>query len=860
MSTGARTPAPRDRLPTPLAQVLAALDRETQPFRAVHRLIDAVEVLIKLHTVLLVSRFVDALEHEAPGHGPAVRKLLAAGLRTPSLGIWWAFAREAGAALAKEGLAEPAPGLYAAVDKKSLLFKAMEGEHNLLSLRNAYAHGATPDDASCQADLDALRPRLETLLDAAWPLDGAQWLACEADGRCLVLQGTAPRPGPQLPGARPGRCYLQREDGSLMDLHPLLVWTSTPGKGAGAFFYNDMRRTHASVLHYAWARHERRTELRDDLLARYPLGEWGSEASAAESEICERIAALTENFKGRRKDLQDLVHDLARCEGGLTMFWAPPGMGKSALMARAVDYLSWSPDTQRDAYPEFEPPTVEGEPLTLHVVRCFVRRGGFADVRELFETLNRQLDRRFATGVEGAANAAEAAQRLGERLRRIGPVLKPNERLLVVIDGLDEAAEHPEFVRGLPRHAPRQVHIIYASRAQPVLRAEVYEQFEITQRIECTLGGLSAADARAMLYEHADKYALEQAWVEAVAERSEGNPLYLKLLCDALERGEIKVNRIDDVPRQMSELYDGVMGRLAATPHAEDLLVLLAAAHAFLSVATLQHLLGLQAPGLLLSAVQAALAACAEVLIDDPGTPEEDWQLFHESLREYLKGQRSGDVAAWQRRLADWGLGWRDLATLPLGPRDRRATEAYALRWTAVHLDETARTAGQNAQADEVARRQGQLLGLVEDEAWRERSFLVSGSAESLRGAVQLAQRVAVARYRGGTTPADARRVAQMAQWTWGEELRLYERQRQQIKHAHTGQDGTHWRDVVGLAAMGSRPRDRLMLAALALWGDRGHRSTVPDFSQVDKALLNAWMEEAGDEAARKLWARLGGP
>jgi len=33
-------------------------------------------------------------------------------------------------------------------------------------------------------------------------------------------------------------------------------------------------------------------------------------------------------------------------------------------------------------------------------------------------------------------------------------------------------------------------------------------------------------------------------------------------------------------------------------------------------------------------AVTAAREACAEVLLDDPATPEHDWQLFHESLRE----------------------------------------------------------------------------------------------------------------------------------------------------------------------------------------------------------------------------------
>ena len=853
-------PAPRADLPTPLAQVLTELDRETQPFRAIHRLIDAVEVLIKLHTVLIVSRFAEALANEAPGHGPAVRKLLAGGLRTPSLGIWWAFARDAGATMLAAGLAEPAAGLFAAVAKKSPLSQALEGERNLLALRNAYAHGATPDDEECRADLATMRPRLDALLDAAWPLVKADLLAVAADGQCLRLHGPTASPQPALPGARAGRCYLRREDGSLLDLHPLLVWASSPGKGEGAYFYNDMRKTHASVLHYAWARHERSADLRVDLLARYPIDEWGDEASAEEAEIRERVAALTENFKGRRDDLQALVGDLASRDRGATVLWAPPGMGKSALMARAVDYLSWSPDTQRDAYPEFAPPTVEDRPLTLHVVRCFVRRGGFTDVRALFETLNRQLDRRFPTGMGGAANAAEAAHGLGERLRKIGPALPPDQRLLVLIDGLDEAAEHPEFVRGLPRVAPQHVHLLYASRPQPVLREQVYEQLEITQRAERTLAGLTLADTRALLYEHADKYAMDDAWVQAVAERSQGNPLYLRLLCDALERGEIGLNNLDAVPKQMGELYDGVMRRVAQTPHAEDLLALLAAAHAYLPVATLHHLLSLKTPGLGMQAVQAALTACAEVLIDDPATPEDDWQLFHESLREYLLTTRAGPVVTWRRHLADWGRDWKPLAKLELGSRDQRVTEMYALRWTAVHLDEMAIQALQVGQTDEVAIREGQLLELVEDAAWRERSFLKCGNAEALRRGVQLAQQVAVARYRQSNAPADALRVAKLAQWTWGEELRLYEQQRQQLKSAHKKVGSTHWRDVTNLAAMGARPRDRVMLAAIALWGERGRRDTEPKFSGADITRLQAWQEEADHTAVTRLWKVLGGP
>lgn len=78
-------------LPTSLAVKLVALEEERAPFRPVHRLIDALEVLVKYHTVAVISQF--SLQPEV---SPTVRAMLAAGLRTPTLGIWWRFAREGG--------------------------------------------------------------------------------------------------------------------------------------------------------------------------------------------------------------------------------------------------------------------------------------------------------------------------------------------------------------------------------------------------------------------------------------------------------------------------------------------------------------------------------------------------------------------------------------------------------------------------------------------------------------------------------------------------------------------------------------------------------------------------------------------
>ena len=66
------------RLPLPLVAALQKLEEETESFRKVHRLIDTVEVFVKLHTVAIVADVFDGEDVE-----PEVQGMLAAGLRAP---------------------------------------------------------------------------------------------------------------------------------------------------------------------------------------------------------------------------------------------------------------------------------------------------------------------------------------------------------------------------------------------------------------------------------------------------------------------------------------------------------------------------------------------------------------------------------------------------------------------------------------------------------------------------------------------------------------------------------------------------------------------------------------------------------
>ena len=96
-------------LPTPLWDAYQAFLREdeTQPFRKVHRFIDLIEVFCKLYTAASMATFLHTLHNRIEQDNASISEesftkikvMLAAGLKTPSLGIWWKFARDIAAIL-----------------------------------------------------------------------------------------------------------------------------------------------------------------------------------------------------------------------------------------------------------------------------------------------------------------------------------------------------------------------------------------------------------------------------------------------------------------------------------------------------------------------------------------------------------------------------------------------------------------------------------------------------------------------------------------------------------------------------------------------------------------------------------------
>ena len=172
---------PLDRLPYPLVAALLKYDNEEQPFRKVHRLIDATEVFVKLHTVAIVADVFSGEDID-----PEMQGKLAAGLRTPSLGVWWMFARDFAKRYELSDHEPISDGLRRTVQKKGDLFVLMEGDNNLISFRNSYAHGATPEDRQCEEDIALYAPRLFRAVAASDGLMELDWIWADEKGKAWL--------------------------------------------------------------------------------------------------------------------------------------------------------------------------------------------------------------------------------------------------------------------------------------------------------------------------------------------------------------------------------------------------------------------------------------------------------------------------------------------------------------------------------------------------------------------------------------------------------------------------------------------------------------------------------------------------
>ncbi|MCE2711473.1 MAG: NACHT domain-containing protein, partial [Cryomorphaceae bacterium] len=647
---------------------------EEQPFRKVHRMIDLFESIIKIHTVVILSSYV---QHNKLSD--AAKGMLAQGLRTPSLGTWQLFSRLLFEELQKDNFTW---ALTEFAGEFGTLVKALKADKtNVISFRNGYAHGATPSDDQCREDIKKFEPFLDQLLASKW----------------LEASSTE---------EKEGKVVLKTMDGEL-SLHPVLLYRNENSEASFAFF-NDLKNDKIGLLNYPLGKHYREKDFYHEFHKYLPLHEWKKSGS---NEFYQRIEELTETFKGRTAERAQLLKFVSEKHKGYFSIQGNPGIGKSALIAQFFKDLR--------AHEEIK---------NVLVVEYFIRRGtAQAQIDYLLTYLIKRTDELFPQCREIRAedkNTWGLQQQLFEKWRLWAEHSK-GQKLLFLIDGLDEGVEN-NVVNYLPRENFDHVLIIYGSRPGGHKSIdELWTTLPAGYHTKLELNGLSREDIRALIYEVANKYEVEResAWIEAVQQRSQGNPLYLKLLCDALENFSIALNDVNALPKEIDEYYKAILDRYAQDPDGDALLAGLYTFAAAKDYLTMPHLGLINHLGE--ATVQRIGSTLKEVLYENPLTEEVlDYQLFHESFREYLLKEKSRQVEDASERIIDFCATWQD--------HEGTFEQRYALDLFAPHLSESKKEA-----------RAAELFTLFQNEAYTAEQKKILKQFDATRQLFQLVALVA---------------------------------------------------------------------------------------------------------------------
>ncbi len=216
------------QIPEYIQTLQTQFEAETQPFKKVHRLIDLSEAVIKFHTVVILSNFMESMTKTMQSQEDiaTARGILAQGLKTPSLGIWAFFTEKIFPFIPKEDLFWEDFHTYF---EKTLKKASAE----IIPFRNSYAHGSTPDDKECLADIQKILPHLDKILKGG------------------IVDRYELRVGEVIKGTRVSSVVSLEKEGRSLVLSPLLVYRDSEKRGiAGGStgLVGEPSRTHQPCL------------------------------------------------------------------------------------------------------------------------------------------------------------------------------------------------------------------------------------------------------------------------------------------------------------------------------------------------------------------------------------------------------------------------------------------------------------------------------------------------------------------------------------------------------------------------------------------------------------------------------------
>lgn len=353
---------------------------------------------------------------------------------------------------------------------------------------------------------------------------------------------------------------------------------------------------------------------------------------------------------------------------GWVLLMGSPGVGKSAIVNRLLE-------------------TLPG-PAPHH----FIRRGneGWDRPEAVVQSLCDQIEQLFP---EKASAELPSEVRLGDLLKRVSKnhLVPREERLIVLIDGLDEAASDSAtknpLPRFLPRGLPQGIVILCASRPMhPHL--EWFAQLDRVHRIDLdhlNWATSNEAACRAFWAHHAPRFEppLDAAFVEEAVRRAEGNLLHAIRLRDWLEDQPPERRLAVNIPQGLSGFLTQIWINLRELDGARLALVMKGLGFACAAREALPaYLFGELFGGSTTSEGEEFLRVTRPFLLEEPAqwhSGKTAYRPFHEYFRASIVEQIGDRAFRAYHRLVE-----KALAPWPPDARDP-ARRLYALRHAVAH-------------------------------------------------------------------------------------------------------------------------------------------------------------------------------
>jgi hypothetical protein len=586
-------------------------DLENQPFRKVHRMIDLFESLIKYHTAIIMAEY-----FRSNNISDNVKRLFVKSLERPSLGYWQNISR----ILHKELEELNHDWFIYSFKEEFLILENLlnQAETNAINFRNKYAHGATPSDNKCREDIARFFPLLNKLLKFEWLLNSEISIQSE-------------------------KVWVKdiKTNGSLC-LFPILVYRYEVDFKSNISFYNDIKSKKINLLNYPYSNFsECNPSEKAEFYQTIPLTTWMGNYSKIPSE--QKIIELTQSFQGRLEELEALKSFVFNNEKGFFVVHGNPGIGKSSLLAK------FSQDVKD-----------ENINNSIHVIIFFTKIDSepFAFLEYLSFWTRKIFGEKYMDLKPMLSDVIQLKENLLNNLRQWSN-FRNERKIIFIIDGLDEGIDNG-LINFLPfTETFDGILFIYGSRktGHPSLE-KLFTNLPPEFYRKITLSGLKNEDIRALIYKVGNKYLIDKdsQWIKSIETLSEGNPLYLRLLCNDISNRIIQIND-NTLPGNIEDYFNRIIDRFAYSLDGDKLLLALYTFAASKDYLSMSHIKFINSFG-----DDALVHRIKNMLIEilNENTKEvKNFQLFHESFRQFLIKEKRTEVKQASDRIIEFCSHWR---------------------------------------------------------------------------------------------------------------------------------------------------------------------------------------------------------